>query len=173
MKLYDILMSENIEESIYDNLDYLLEIIPELKYTIGFDQKHPHHIYDVFDHTMCALSLSPEDYEIRLALLFHDISKPFCNQEKDGILHYKGHQLFSANMAVNILTRLNFDDELIYKIWILIKLHDFPIHLKSIIDYPELSRKLYMIQYCDAHAHNPKYMDKRIDYLDKTKKLFK
>lgn len=42
-KLYEILISEDIVSSINENLDYLLEIIPEIKPMIGFEHKHPHH----------------------------------------------------------------------------------------------------------------------------------
>ena len=48
---------------------------------IGFDHKHPHHHLDVFNHTLYALSLSKKDFSIRMALLFHDISKPYCYVE--------------------------------------------------------------------------------------------
>ena len=82
MYLYGILMSDNIVESIKSNIDYILDLIPEIKYSIGFDQKHPHHHLDVWEHTLYALSLSEKDFEIRLALLLHDIGKPFYYQER-------------------------------------------------------------------------------------------
>lgn len=47
MNLYNILMADDIVKSVNENLDYLLQTIPEIKYMIGFDHKHPHHHLDV------------------------------------------------------------------------------------------------------------------------------
>lgn len=58
MNLDDILLSDNVVECINNNLDYLLVLVPEIQYMIGFDQKHPHHHLDVWNHTLLALSLS-------------------------------------------------------------------------------------------------------------------
>ena len=66
-RLYNILTSDNIEESIQNNLSYLLEIIPELKDMIDFPHNHPHHHLDVWNHTLYALSLSKRDFDVRLA----------------------------------------------------------------------------------------------------------
>ena len=89
MNLYDILMADNIVESINENLDYLLQIIPEIKYMIGFDHKHPHHHLDVWKHTLLALSNSQQIFDVRLTLLLHDIGKPFSYQTDGEIRHYK------------------------------------------------------------------------------------
>ena len=47
MNLEDILMSDDIMGSINDNLDDLLTLIPELKYSIDFEHKNPNHHLDV------------------------------------------------------------------------------------------------------------------------------
>lgn len=58
----------------YAELDenVIFAIIPELKASKGFKHNHPHHCYDVWNHTRAALSRSNKDLEIRLALLLHD-----------------------------------------------------------------------------------------------------
>src|SRR5574344_2051507 len=86
--LEEILTSDNVVDSIRSNLEYILKIIPELGDTIGFEHKHPHHHLDVFEHTLYALSLSENDYEIRLALLLHDIGKPHSFTEGE-VRHFK------------------------------------------------------------------------------------
>ena len=172
MYLYGILMSDNIVESIKSNIDYILDLIPEIKYSIGFDQKHPHHHLDVWEHTLYALSLSEKDFEIRLALLLHDIGKPFSYQDGE-VRHFKGHEKVSSNMARIILKRLEYKEEFIDKICKYIELHDIPIKEEDILSNPKMYSKIYKIQCCDALAHQPEKLEKRKEYLEKTKKLFK
>ena len=172
MQLEEILTSNNIIEEINNNLDELLKLIPELKYMMFFEHKHPHHHLDVWEHTLYALSLSENDFEIRLCLLLHDIGKPFSYQEGK-IRHYKGHALESAIMTNDILHRLGYNNEFNEKICYLIEKHDTPISKQDIIDNYDLSVKRYKIQVCDALAHNPAKLKNRIKYLNKTKKLIK
>ena len=47
-KINEILLSGNILE----NMDFLLSVIPELKFMVGFNHKHPHHHLDVWNHTL-------------------------------------------------------------------------------------------------------------------------
>ena len=165
MSLYDILLSDDVVSSIQENMDYLLKIIPEIKYMIGFSHKHPHHHLDVWEHTILAISLSKSDYDIRLALLFHDIGKPFSYQEGE-IRHFKNHPQVSANMAKVILKRLNYEDSYIEKIYYLIKYHDTLITDLNINENYHLILKLFDIQKSDALAHNPLKLEKRKKYLN-------
>lgn len=171
MKLYDILTSGDIIESINDNLDYLLEIIPEIKYMMGFDHKHPHHHLDVWTHTLYALSMSENDFEIRLCLLLHDIGKPFSYQEGE-VRHFKSHPLVSAKMTYKILKRLGYDKPFIDEVCYLIKMHDTPITEEDIKGNFDISLKRYKVQRCDALAHHPDKLSKRKEYLTKVKKMF-
>lgn len=163
-RLYNILTSDNIEESIQNNLSYLLEIIPELKDMIDFPHNHPHHHLDVWNHTLFALSLSQNDFEIRLSLLLHDIGKPHSYQDGE-IRHFKGHPKKSAETSKNILERLEFSEEEINKICYLVETHDTPITNKEIEDNLELTITKFKIQCCDALAHHPAKLEKRIKYL--------
>lgn len=165
-RLNEILTSEFVTKELLDNIDYILDLIPELKNSIDFDQKHPHHHLDLFNHILTTLSLSPCDFEIRLTLLLHDIAKPYEYVEGD-VRHYPNHAYNSSCIAKNILTRLNYDDKLIDDIVKMIKYHDTDLLECNDID---LLKKLYIVQYCDAYAHNPKYLDKRTNYLNKLKK---
>ena len=165
-------MSDDLNTSIDKYKGYLLDVIPELKYMIGFDQKHPHHHLDLWEHTMYALSLSEKDFEIRLSLLLHDIGKPFSYQEGE-VRHFKGHAEVSSEISKKVLDNLGYDNTFIDKICRYIKLHDTPITDKDIQSDPEFYSKLYKIQYCDALAHNPDKLEKRKEYLEKTKKILK
>lgn len=172
MNLKEILESNNIVESISDNLEYLLKIIPELKDMIGFEHKHPHHHLDVWNHTLYALNLSPNDFEIRLSLLLHDIGKPHSFIEGE-VRHFPNHPLVSGEMTKSILTRLNYNNETIERICYLVKNHDNPINEEQVKNNRSLLYKRYIVQYCDAHAHNPDKLEKRVKYLNKVKNYFK
>lgn len=173
--LYNILMTDNVVTNINENLWKVLILIPELKYEIGFEHKHPHHHLDVWNHTLLALSMASFDFDVRLALLLHDIGKPFSYQEEEGIRHFHGHADKSEKMARKILKRLGFNEEKIKDICYLIKYHDLPITDKDLDKNKELSLKRYEIQKCDATAHHPDKLEKRINYLkevqEKIKKL--
>ncbi len=170
--LKEILLREDVVKSINDNLDSILTLIPELEYEIGFDQKHPHHHLDVWNHTLLALSMSKCNYITRTALLLHDIGKPFSYQEKD-VRHFKGHPEKSSEMAKSILKRLNYPKEEINLICWLIKYHDTKIDTNLINNDYYNYRLLYEIQRCDALAHHPEKQEKRKAYLNSLDPYFK
>ena len=162
--LKNILMQEDVVTSVNDNLDELINVIPEIKDMIGFDHKHPHHHLDVFNHTLLALSRAPLNFEIRLVLLLHDIGKPHSYQEGE-IRHFKNHPLVSSKIAYNILKRLQFEDSEIEEMCYLIGNHDSILTSDEMNDNKELSKKRFEIQLCDALAHHPDKLERRIRYL--------
>ena len=62
-KINEILLSGNILE----NMDFLLSVIPELKFMVGFNHKHPHHHLDVWNHTLEVVRNVDSDLELRMA----------------------------------------------------------------------------------------------------------
>ena len=170
--LHKILISKNVVEIIRANLNNLLDIIPEIEAMIGFEHKHPHHHLDVWEHTLFALSLSPNFFDIRLALLLHDIGKPHCFQEDKDIRHFKGHPEKSAYMAGIILKRLNYSEDYINYICEIIKRHDIPLTEDDISLNPQLSKIIFEVQKCDALAHNPTKNKNRLEYIENITKLF-
>lgn len=168
-ELKRILTSTNIEEEIRNNEEYIFSIIPELRNEVGFDQKHPHHSFDVWNHTIEALKHIEPDFELRLIVLLHDIGKPFSFQEgSDGIRHFKGHPTKSKEISKPILERLNIEpkDEILY----IIENHDTPIDTNNIKN-KELEIKRLKVQYADAYAHSPSTILKRILRLNAIKEL--
>ena len=172
LDLISILLTDDVEESINDNIDYLLNIIPEIKEMIGFDQNHPHHHLDVWNHTLLALSLSEFDLDVRIALLLHDIGKPYSYQD-DEVRHFYNHANKSADISNIVLKRLGFNDKYINYICLLIKHHDLKITEEEIKDNYDFSLKLYNVQKCDALAHHPDKLEKRKIYLDEIDQIFK
>lgn len=170
-KLKLILTSDNVIEEINKNIDFLLENIYEIKYMINFDQKNPHHHLDLWNHTLYAISLSKNDFDIRITLLLHDIGKPFSYQDEE-IRHFHNHPKVSAIMGEKILKRLEFNSKYITKICYLIENHDTPIKEQEIKENYELQLQRYEVQRCDALAHHPDKLEKRKKYLKKTKIIF-
>ena len=159
-----ILMADDVEKSVRNQIDVLLKIIPEIKDMIGFEHNHPHHHLDVFEHTMLALSRAPQDLEIRLVLLLHDIGKPHSYQDED-VRHFRNHALVSSQISREILERLEFEDDEIEEMCTLIKEHDFYISEQDIRQDKLLAQKRFQIQLCDALAHHPDKLEKRARYL--------
>ena len=102
--------------------------------------------------------------EIRLCLLLHDIGKPFSYTEGE-VRNFHGHAEVSKEMSKKILKRLGFDDDFINEVCYLIKNHDTKLTMEEIEKNYELAYKRYLIQYCDAMAHNPEKLEKRKSYL--------
>ena len=170
-KLYTILTANKIVEEIRKNIDFLKESIPEIEPMIGFDQKHPHHHLDVFEHTLLALSLSENNFVLRLALLLHDIGKPFSYIEGE-VRHFPGHPEVSAKMSEEILKRLGFEGDFINMVCYLIKGHDTNISKEEIEKNYNLNYLRLLEQRCDALAHHPERLEKRQMYLKRTKEMF-
>ena len=107
-------------------------------------------------------------------LLLHDIGKPFSYQEDGEIRHFHDHPKKSAQMSKEILERLGISDDKIREMCYLIANHDNVIDVQKLKSSDiELAKKQLYIQYCDAYAHNPKYVDKRIKKLDEIKEQIK
>lgn len=99
-----------------------------------------------------------------IVLLLHDIGKPNSYQDEE-VRHFRGHPKISSNMAFNILKRLKFSDNEIFKLCYLIEQHDTPIIDEEIVNDKELAITKFKIQCCDVLAHNPLKIGKRISYL--------
>ena len=98
--LKEILIGKEVVESVQENLQLLSTIIPEICDMFGFEHKHPHHHLNVWEHTLFALSFSPNNFDIRLALLLHDVGKPYC-LKRDGKYHY--HAVEGVKIAEKVL----------------------------------------------------------------------
>ncbi len=105
--------------------DVLGVFIPEILPMIGFDQKNPHHDFDIWEHTIRAVEACPRDKALRLAVLLHDIGKPACFfEDRTGVGHFYGHAARSAEMADTVLRRLRFDNDTRERVLLLIRQHD-------------------------------------------------
>ena len=100
----------------------LLTLIPELKSGLGMRQG-PHHIHDVFNHTISTMVKTPPKLHLRLAALFHDIGKPLTETGQYSDIHFLGHEKVGAEMTKKIMTRLGYSPKLTDKVSHLVKHH--------------------------------------------------
>ena len=102
----------------------LAAIIPELGPMIGFDQRSPHHVYDVFTHTALVVEAVPPVLPLRWAALLHDVGKvPTFTRDETGRGHFRGHAAVGAEMADVILRRLKAPTNLREQVVFLIEKH--------------------------------------------------
>lgn len=108
----------------------LLEfIVPDLIRGIGIDQNQAHS-YDVFEHNVRTLQHAADKgwpLDLRLAAMFHDISKPetrkWSNEKKDWTFH--GHEVVGARVCRKAMENLRFSRETIEKASMLVRWHMF------------------------------------------------
>ncbi len=99
-------------------------ILPELAPLIGFDQRSPHHAYDLMTHVAMVVEQVPRDLALRWAALLHDIGKiPTFTQDETGRGHFYGHARAGAAMARQVLEDLGAPEALSREVVALIAHH--------------------------------------------------
>ena len=149
---------------------------PEILPMVGFDQRNYHHCYDIWEHTLHAMSYTPNDLVLRCSALLHDVGKVECFtvDEKD-VGHFYGHPQVSARMADQMLRRLKCPNDLRITIVRLVEWHDkvFPRTEKSVrralMNLGETDlRRLIAIKRADNLAQAPEFhgTQKEIDRFE-------
>lgn len=114
---------------IMKKLGVLKYVVPELENTFGVEQNQAH-AYDVGEHLLRSVQCSADkgfSLEVRLAALFHDISKPESRRRSptaDKWTFY-GHEVLGSRTTKNILNRLRFPTKVIEKVVKLSRWHMF------------------------------------------------
>ncbi len=163
-----ILTGCGTEDILIDFSDVICEIIPELKCCVGFEQNNPYHIYDVYTHSVKALSYAT-GLEKRWAMLLHDIGKPHCYSEKDGVGHFYGHPKKSREIAEVVLDRLKMNNKSKATILALVAYHDIQLDrgekaLKRALNKfgESLFRQLLTVIAADVRAQSHKGVERLI-----------
>ena len=123
-ELKKLLMGKGALDVLLKYPDVITAIVPALKPSVGFEQKNPHHIYDVYGHTARAVAFSPYDETVRIAALLHDAGKPETFSVKNGVGHFYGHTDASLALAERTLIELKCDNATKNEVLTLIKYHD-------------------------------------------------
>ncbi len=126
-----ILKSNRPKETLMltQKLGMLEFIVPNLIRGIGIDQNQAHS-YDVFEHNLRAMQHAADkgwDFDIRLASLYHDISKPetrrWSDEKKDWTFH--GHDVVGSRVTRKALQDMHFSRETVEKVSKLVRWHMF------------------------------------------------
>ncbi len=112
-----------------EKLGLLPFVAPDILRGIGVEQNQAH-AYDVYEHLLRTMQHAADkdwDFDIRLAGLFHDISKPetrrWSDEKKDWTFH--GHEVVGAKVTKAALQELRFPKEKIERIVKLVRWHMF------------------------------------------------
>ena len=101
-------------------------ILPEFDQIMETPQNHPHHKYNVGEHTLQGLLQVEPEKILRLAVLFHDFGKAdTVSVDEKGINHFYGHADISEEKTRTILRRLRFDNDTVYFVTRLVRYHDY------------------------------------------------
>ncbi|MDP1690051.1 MAG: HD domain-containing protein [bacterium] len=109
-------------------LGILESISADLIRGIGVEQNQAHS-YDVFEHLMRTMQHAADkdwDFDIRLAGLFHDVSKPETRRKNEkGEWTFHGHEVVGSRVTKKALEDLHFSRETIDKVVKLVRWHMF------------------------------------------------
>lgn len=156
----------------------LTQVIPELAATVGFDQKNPHHVLDLYSHIAHVVQHVPGGLALRWAALLHDIGKPGTfSLDSNGIGHFLGHAQLGAEMANNILLRLKAPTALRQYVFFLIERHMTPFEpdkrlLRRRLGQYGIDQALDLLALQEAD-HSSKGTREETDFFDQIRRLIR
>ena len=171
-ELNQLLRGAAVKRVLLDYPEVLGVVLPELLPMRGFDQRNPHHVYDVLEHTAVAVEHVPPETAPRWAALLHDSGKPACfTQDENGVGHFYGHPAESARIADAALRRLRLDTATRERVVVLVRCHDRTIEptetaVKRALNRfgPEAFFQLLALKRADNLAQSPEYRDRQTLY---------
>lgn len=103
-------------------------VLPELTPMFDLPQQSVHHRFDVWEHTVQAVTQVPPQPLLRWTMLLHDSGKPACKTvDENGRGHFYGHAKVSQKIATQIAARLRFGTERSEMLCFLTAHHDNPL----------------------------------------------
>ena len=167
VELVKLIQGKNAFNVLMEYSDVFSVIIPEIAPAVGFTQYGKKHAYDVWEHICHTVDTIPQDKDLRLTMLLHDLGKVPTHKLNDkGESTFKNHAAIGGEMAKEILTRLKFDKKTINRVSFLVGNHDFEppetkIELKKHLKTktPDDIRTLLVIKKSDRGALSESYRD--------------
>lgn len=152
-------------------------IVPEFLSMHDCEQNNPYHVYDIWRHTMKVLEYveyASADPIVRMAALFHDISKPQCKKRgTDGYDHFHGHAEEGTKIVRMILRRLKFDNKTPYQVAQLVEWHDktFSCKKNQVKRWlnelgEEQLRRLFILRRADILGQDLRFARERLKKVD-------
>lgn len=190
MQYYDLtnlLITADTIEELEAHRTEILDTIPELEKTVGFDQKHEAHPYDLWTHLLHTVLNLPKNLDdvVYLAALLHDIGKPETQtrgkRPGDKNMHYYGHAEKSAEIVRDIVLpdlhahniRVPYEDQSRLLYFVAHHADHISMRVKTVRKHIPLAymsdfKQLMHLQIADAkaHTHTPVIQD-RIDRCQK------
>ncbi len=170
-----LIMGRNVFDVMTKYRDVFAVVIPEFVPCFDFDQKTKHHCYTVYDHIIKSVEVAPNEHDIKLAMLFHDIGKPQCFQGNVVTGHFKNHQIPSGDIAKKIMRRLKYDNATIENVSALIYEHDnrYPAERKSVRRYIskhgyEFSKNQLKVRLADTMAQSMYVREYKLKLINDT-----
>ncbi len=100
-------------------------VLPELEACINVDQPGGYHRYPVFEHILYTIDACKPELRLRLAALFHDITKPQAKRIVDDGATFYGHETTGAKSAQKVLKRLRYSNDMVEDVATLVERHMF------------------------------------------------
>ena len=127
-ELTGMLCGRFVQRALMEFTDVIGCVLPEVKPMFGCAQQNPHHLYDVWKHSVRATGQVPAEPVLRWSMLLHDCGKPACKTvDGNGVGHFYGHPKVSREIAAQITRRLRFSGEDSARILLLVEQHDRPL----------------------------------------------
>jgi tRNA nucleotidyltransferase (CCA-adding enzyme) len=112
-ELDKILVAPHVARGLWDMVDLQMfsYFMPLLCHEMGYEQKGKYHFLDVFEHSILSCGLIRADKTLRLAMLLHDVGKPFTRvTQEDGSDAFPDHARVGADLADGILRKMTYDN---------------------------------------------------------------
>lgn len=177
-ELEKLLCGPAAAEVLLEYPDVIGVVIPEVLPAVGFEQHNPHHCFDVWEHSVRALSAVPRDWLLRFTLFLHDLGKPETFfMDDQGVGHFYHHGQVSERIAQAVCARLRLDHHSQETICRLVRMHDVNIPLtesgvrRMLRKLGEEDfRRLIQVKRGDNLAQHPAYLQRQ-QWLDQLEQL--
>ncbi|MGN0342404.1 MAG: CCA tRNA nucleotidyltransferase [Roseburia sp.] len=181
VELLKLLVSPHPEEleELY-KLGISKVILPEWDMMMETPQQNPHHCYSVGRHTLEVVKGVGPDKVLRLAALFHDVSKPECRStDEQGVDHFYGHPQVGAKRTREIMRRLKFDNATIDAVCRLVNGHDVnpdpePKYVRRTLRglgescFPDI----FELKYADIMAQSEYHREEKLTALREYRRIY-
>lgn len=165
--------------TLLHELGLLQYCYPELEDCFNCPQENRFHIYDVGRHSVATAKAYP-DQNFRVAAILHDIGKPPSKTYgEDGVAHFYGHAVLSAEISKQILRKLFLPKEQRQLIVAAVRWHDFlskkPAKLARLLrdEGPEFFELLFRLKRADIMAQSECQRERKLRLVEIQEEIFR